>query len=228
MLLEIARRLHHLVGDPEKTNSISSRRREVRFRELVRRFPDLTAMRVLDLGGTPDFWRSVPVRPKFVTTLNLDDKYNPTEPWLEHIVADACEMTSLDLCRGGYDVVVSNSLIEHVGGYRQRQAFARVVMAAAPAYWVQTPDRYFPIEPHYVAPGFQFLPVRVRAEGIRRWPLAHERVYTTPEALAQALMIELISATELRHLFPDCTIWHERLGGISKSIVAISNSSGLR
>jgi hypothetical protein len=216
----IARRMHHKLGDPDLGSSFSSRRRAVRFREFLRRFPELPSMRVLDLGGTPSFWRAAPVRPAHVTTLNLD-KYDPDESWLQHVVADACALESLNLCAGGYDLVVSNSLIEHVGGYQRRRDFAEVVMAAAPAHWVQTPDRYFPIEPHYVAPGFQFLPLSARARLVSRWPLAHERVYTVSDAIAQVLTIELLSTTELQHLFPRSTIWHERFFGLSKSIVAM-------
>jgi hypothetical protein len=121
-------------------------------------------------------------------------------------------------------LVVSNSLIEHVGGYQRRRSFAEVVRAAAPLHWVQTPDRYFPFEPHYVGPGFQFLPLGVRAQVVRRWPLNHKCVYTTEDALDQILMIELIGATELQHLFPSSTIWHERMAGLSKSIVAIKSA----
>lgn len=223
MLDLIVNKIHHKLGDPDQPRSFSSSRRSKRFTELLRRFPNLRGMRVLDLGGTPDFWSSVPVRPTHVTTMNLDDQYDPDEPWLDHVVADACDLRSLEGCGGRYDLVVSNSLIEHVGGHARRQDFAQVVEAAAPSHWVQTPDRYFPIEPHYLGPGFQFLPPRARAEVVRRWPIAHERVYTSAEALSQVLTIELISATELQHLFPHSTIWHERLAGLSKSIVAVKS-----
>jgi len=221
MTRTLARRIHHLLGDPDQQNSFSSRRRSVRFQELLRRFPDLRSMRVLDLGGTPEFWRSAPVAPAYVTTVNLDPKYDPDETWLDHVVADACDLATLEKTPGDYDLVVSNSLIEHVGGYQRRRDFAEVVRAGAPAHWVQTPNRYFPVEPHYVAPGFQFLPVRTRARLVSRWPLAHERVYTVEDALAQVLTIDLVSTAELRHLFPGSDIWHERLGGLSKSIVAV-------
>ena len=33
----------------------------------------------------------------------------------------------------------------------------------AQLHWVQTPYRYFPVEPHFLFPGFQFLPLTVRA-----------------------------------------------------------------
>jgi hypothetical protein len=224
MWTTVIRRIHDTVGNPNVENSISSRRRAVRFKELMCWFPELGKMRVLDLGGRPDFWRSAPVHPAHVTTLNLDDEHDFPESWLEHVVADACDIASLDICAGDYDLVVSNSLIEHVGGYNRRRELAQVVRAAAPAHWVQTPDRYFPIEPHYLGPGFQFLPIKMRAAIIRRWPVAHDRVYTTADALAQALTIDLISATELQHLFPESVIWHERFVGLSKSIVAIKGS----
>lgn len=220
MLSGFVDKIHHRLADPHEPRSLSSSRRAKRFAELVRRFPDLAQMRVLDLGGTPDFWRSAPVQPAYVTTMNLDT-WTADEPWLDHVTADACDVSSLDRCAGDYDLVVSNSLIEHVGGFLKRQELAHVVEKAAPSHWVQTPDRYFPIEPHFVGPGFQFLPVRARAELVRRWPIAHERVHTSEEALAQVLTIELISSAELAHLFPGSTIWHERLAGLSKSIVAV-------
>lgn len=222
MLTDIARKVHHKLGDPDAPGSFSSSRRSLRFIELLRQFPHLQELRVLDLGGTYDFWRQAPVRPAHVTTMNLDDGVGH-DIWHHHVSADACDLDSLDLCAGRYDLVVSNSLIEHVGGYHKRREFANVVHEAAPAHWVQTPNRYFPVEPHYIAPEFQFLPVRTCAQLVRRWPLAHERVYSFTDALDQVLTIELISATELRHLFPDSIIWHERLAGLSKSIVAIKH-----
>lgn len=219
-MTSLSRRLHSRLSDPDRQGSLSSRCRTVRFRELLRSFPALDTMRVLDLGGTPDFWRSAPVRPAHVTTVNLT-AYVVDEPWLRHVVGDACVPSTVDVRSARYDLVVSNSLIEHVGGYRRRRELAAVVRSAAPAHWVQTPNRYFPVEPHYVAPGFQFLPVRTRARLVSRWPLAHERVYTEAEALAQVLTIDLVSATEMRHLFPESTIWHERILGLSKSLVAV-------
>lgn len=222
MLSKLATRVHRAVGEPAEGASLSSRRREVRFRELTRRFPRLAEMRVLDLGGTPDFWRKVPVRPAFVTTMNLDE-YRPAESWLEHVVGDACLQESLQPCSGDYDLVVSNSLIEHVGGFQRRLDLANIVMAAAPRFWVQTPDRYFPIEPHYIAPAFQFLPPRGRAAAVQYWPLGHDRVHTRQEALEVVFRIDLISASELGFLLPGADIWHERYFGLSKSIVAVKS-----
>lgn len=221
-LAAVVHKIHRKLGDPRDPSSFSSKRRAFRFKEFLRRFPDLESMRVLDLGGTPGYWHGTPVRPAHVTTVNLDD-FDPGAPWVEHVIADACDIATLKRCPGDYHLVVSNSLIEHVGGYQRRRDLAGVIRAAAPSHWVQTPDRLFPVEPHYVGPMFQFLPLRLRAQVVRRWPLNHVPVETADEALEQVLTIELISATELQFLFPESTIWHERLAGVSKSIVAVKN-----
>lgn len=62
-------------------------------------------------------------------------------------------------------------VLEHVGGHEQRSDFARWVRELGTHYWVQTPNRYFPVEPHWLFPGFQFPPDRTRAHVMRRWPL---------------------------------------------------------
>jgi hypothetical protein len=113
-------------------------------------------------------------------------------------------------------------VIEHVGGFAQREAFARAVHALAPRHWVQTPYRYFPVEPHFLFPGFQFLPLTVRAGLLRRWPLVHSRPDTRERALEIALWVELLSRTELRVLFPESKIIKERIGGVPKSLIAVS------
>ncbi len=174
-------------------------------------------MRVLDLGGLPDFWRTAEVRPAELTTVNLVEADAPEE-WITHLVEDACSPPSV--AGREFDLVVSNSLLEHVGGYAPRLKLAEVIRTATPRHWVQTPYRYFPIEPHWMFPGLQFLPVNLRAAAIRRWPLGYSRL-AGDEATDAVLATELISITEMRLLFPQSDVWQERVAGVTKSIVAI-------
>ena len=98
---------------------------------------------------------------------------------------------------------------------------ARFVREAAPRYWIQTPYRYFPVEPHWIFPGFQFLPLPARATLSRTWPLMHTRSRGWEDSVSTALQVELIGLTELKYLFPDATLHKERFGGLIKSVIAV-------
>ena len=219
MPVPIATRIRRSLSEPGNPKSMSARARNRRWAELLTRFPELPHMRVLDLGGLPGFWRAATERPASVTTVNIESA-DADETWITHCVDDACA-PGTGLRRERFDLVVSNSLLEHVGGYERRRRLADVVHAAAGAHWVQTPYRYFPIEPHWLAPGWQFLPVPARAAVLRRWPLSHGRPGTRQEALDAVLSTELVSVSELSLLFPSSEIWRERVVGLTKSLVAV-------
>ena len=102
-------------------------------------------------------------------------------------------MVSGDACRPpdrvrneSYDLVFSNSLIEHVGGFANRQLCADFIRSKADRHWVQTPYRYFPIEPHWLFPGFQFLPLNARVAITRRWKLGFMHTPDRAAALVEA------------------------------------------
>ncbi|HEX4789779.1 MAG TPA: hypothetical protein VH372_15020 [Actinospica sp.] len=204
--------------------SLGDRARSRRWDALNAAFPGLATMRVIDLGGRADTWLRAPVRPAHVHLVNLEKQPGDLPEWItaevRDIIGDAPEAAAE---RYEYDLVFSNSVIEHVGGFAQRAAFARAVHALAPRHWVQTPYRYFPVEPHFLFPGFQFLPLAVRAGLLRRWPLVHSRPDTRQRALEIALWVELLSRTELRMLFPESKIIKERMAGLPKSLIAVSN-----
>ncbi|HET6188447.1 MAG TPA: hypothetical protein VFE59_15850 [Trebonia sp.] len=179
-------------------------------------------MRVLDLGGTAVSWRVNGLRARSVTIVNLDEVGDPEEDWLEYVRGDACVGGF-----GKYDLVFSNSLMEHLGGHTRRRQFADVVRESAPSWWIQTPYRYFPIEPHWVFPGFQFMPFRTRVFISQHWSMLHmpaEKDRTSAEELVAS--VELISASEMRSYFPNSQIWFERIAGVPKSIVSLRVAKG--
>lgn len=57
-----------------------------------------------------------------------------------------------------FDIVFSNSVIEHVGTFEDQKRFAEEIRRVAKSYWVQTPNRHFPVETHLIAPFIHFLP----------------------------------------------------------------------
>jgi hypothetical protein len=181
-------------------------------------------MHVLDLGGTAEAWRRAPVRPAGITVLNLFEPGSSDEEWLRPVTGDACHARAYLDAVGAptrYDLVYSNSLLEHVGGHAPRSALAAEIDALAPHHWVQTPYRYFPVEPHWLFPGLQFLPVAARAKVAAVWPLAHSRPNGPSEAFSEVQWTELIGISEMRAYFPSSTILHEKFCGLIKSIIAV-------
>jgi hypothetical protein len=208
-----------LVGEARST-SLLSRRRAVRWQRLTNEFPDLADMRVLDLGGRPAFWLSHDVHPTSVVCLNVEPPRSTQDaPWLTVVEGDACQPP--DSIGRGFDLVFSNSVIEHVGGRVNRTRFAETVHTMADRHWVQTPYRYFPIEPHWLFPGMQFLPLPLRTLVVRHWPLGWLHSKDPLEAIDKALSVELLGVTEMRELFPSSRLWRERFVGLVKSVVAI-------
>jgi hypothetical protein len=72
-------------------------------------------------------------------------------------------------------------------------------------------------------PGFQFLPTALQADISRRWPFGSEdlRGRSYAESIGDCLAVELVSAAEMKFLFPDAELYRERVLGVTKSLVAI-------
>ncbi len=121
--------------------------------------------------------------------------------------------TQLPFADAEFDVAFSNSVIEHVPPDLQHR-FAAEISRVALRYFVQTPSRYFLIEPHYQFPLFQFLPRRVRRALNRHFTLGWQPKGQWEE-------ITLLSARDLHRLFPDAEIKRERLLGLTKSLIAV-------
>lgn len=216
----MSNRLRDLLVNTDRSVGEHMRRR--RWEAVLRTFPQWASLRVLDLGGTPRFWQRAPIRPASVTAINLQPADDG--PGVQAMVGDACEADKM-LPGEHFDLVFSNSLLEHLGGHAQRRKFADVVARMGDMYWVQTPYRYFPIEPHWLFPGLQFLPVSARASVAQRWPLGFTYGWEAAAVKEEVQSTELVSATEMRSYFPHGTLYWERVGGIPKSMVMVSHGS---
>jgi hypothetical protein len=205
--------------DVSSPDSISTRFRTRRWRLLNNEFPDLSQMSVLDLGGTLDSWRLCPTRPAHLTLLNAFDQPSGDA---EIIVGDACDPPA-SLRDRRFDLVLSNSVVEHVGGHWRRLRFAETVNALGDHHWIQTPYRYFPIEPHFLCPGLQYIPLRLASLIAVHWPVGNYagRLDSAERAEHCLQVIELIGITEMRRYFPASTIRYERTGPFIKSLIAV-------
>jgi hypothetical protein len=113
-------------------------------------------------------------------------------------------------------------VIEHVGGHERRRRFAHAALTLGEHHWIQTPNRYFPLEPHWLFPAFQFLPARLRAEAHLRWPVGNwaRRNDSLEQAMAAVLEVELLSPAEMRFYFAGSELVRERVAGLTKSLIA--------
>ena len=199
--------------------SLAERMRRRRWSILRQHIPSFEDLRVVDLGGTAHWWDNAPFIPRSITVVNLYEADHGSSI-VRCVEGDA--LMAHELLKGEeFDLVFSNSLIEHLGGHDARRRFADVVSTLADSYVIQTPYRYFPIEPHWMFPAFQFLPVAVRSWLAPLWPLGHTRGWTVDAAANEVMSTELLSAREMRAYFPDSRIVWERVAGIPKSMIAI-------
>jgi hypothetical protein len=176
---------------------------------------------VLDVGGTAMNWEYLNVRPKLVI-LNTGRERRDAEG-VEWVAGDGC---SLPFADGAFDIVFSNSVIEHVGSPERQARFAREVARVGRAYWVQTPNRWFPVEPHLLTPFLHWLPAGGRTWVARRWTVW--QFVTRPAADRREFYIEhflndirLLSPAGMRRVFPGARLIRERLLGLTKSLVAV-------
>ncbi len=176
---------------------------------------------ILDVGGTADTWTDLPVRPR-VTLLNMPRAGVSRDQGFETVGADGCCLPFRD---HAFDVVFSNSVIEHVGSSDRQQSFAAEVCRVGKAWWVQTPNRWYPIEAHLLTPGVHFLPKAWQRAALARgtvWeflerPSADRREFYYRHFLED---IRLLGAGELQELFPEAHILRERFLGLTKSLIA--------
>jgi hypothetical protein len=179
--------------------------------------------RLLDIGGAPNTWLDESqYDTKFpITLINLryPDRHMLTDARFTPVDGDA---TNLPFSDSSFDIAFSNSVIEHVTTWERQQAFASEARRVATNLWIQTPARSFPVEPHLLAPFFQYLPRRLQLRMARHFTLWGLMTKPTRALVVEMLSdIRLLTYSEMKQLFPDCLILKERALGLTKSYIAV-------
>jgi len=125
------------------------------------------------------------------------------------VIADGCH---LPFPAKSFDWVFSNAVLEHVGALEKRAQFAAEIRRVARfGYFVTTPNRWFPIEPHTLLPFYQFLP--------KSWQ--RRVICISPYYLEEYEDIHLLCARELRDLFPESKVASTGFPIVGTSLVAV-------
>jgi SAM-dependent methyltransferase len=173
---------------------------------------------ILDVGGTSEFWSDSDLGSN-VTLLNVRPPTGESPDDLSYVEGTA---TDLPFSDRSFDVVFSNSMIEHLGDRTNQRLFAREALRVGRRLWIQTPNRWFPVEPHVLTPVVHYLPLGAQRRILRNatvWGLLTRPDQATVDKLLDELC--LLSAADLRMLFPGCRLIRERLLGMTKSLIAV-------
>jgi hypothetical protein len=209
------------IADHRRPTSLAARLRAQRlgfFRSLLDRVPRPAT--ILDVGGTADFWKRSGLADDGIKVVLLNVQRDMIDdPRFESIVGDARDLGAFGSDQ--IDVVYSNSVIEHVGTFDDQRRMANEVRRVAKRYFVQTPNAWFPIEPHFLVPGFQFMPIDMRAFLLRQsrlgWvPRERDRL----RAKEVVSSVRLMAEREVIAVFPEAALYRERVLGMTKSIIA--------
>ena len=211
-------------ADNGNPNSWASRMRQARVAQFLNVLPTNSGItRILDVGGTEHFWTGIwSERCKHlrITLLNIEPATVSGVLPIEAVTGDARDLSAF--AAQEFDFCFSNSVIEHVGSLADQKKMADEIRRVCGGYFIQTPYRYFPLEPHFQVPLWAQLPLGVRTALHQRWNLGWmpaEPDYMT--ARLEVEQIRLLSIREYRLLFADAEIRYEKVGPLIKSLIAV-------
>ncbi|WP_024831333.1 methyltransferase domain-containing protein [Ruminiclostridium josui] len=210
--------------DFKSQKSISYKLRRKRMQLLERLLEgvchDSNGLKIIDIGGTQAFWDCL--APDFisrctVTLLNLKITAANRDNFIS-ILGDATNMSEFG--DKTFDLAFSNSVIEHIGDFEAQKKMAMEVQRVGKMYFLQTPNKHFPVEPHFIFPFFQYLPLCIKVFLISHFNLGpYKRITDKDKAKALGQSIRLLTKKELKKLFPSANIYEEKVLGLTKSFI---------
>ena len=172
---------------------------------------------ILDLGGKINFWenRGLTGHTDFkITLLNLErevSKYSNVKT----LKGDILDLKIFE--KNSFDIVFSNSVIEHLSNLENQKKMAFEVLRIGKKHIIQTPNKKFFIEPHYLLPFFQFIPKKLQFTILTKTKLSRLKTWDKKFANQYLDEIRLMTKKELNEIFPNSSIYFENFLGMTKS-----------
>ncbi len=145
-------------------NSISFKLRKKRFEFFLEYCSKLKKpLNIVDLGGSDYYWKhlfDINNDDYKITIINTEPQETSNFKNISFIKKDVRDLSFIK--DKEYDLVYSNSLIEHLSTLEEQKTLAKEIARIGKHFFIQTPNYYFPIEPHFLFPFFQFLPGRLK------------------------------------------------------------------
>lgn len=216
--------LSKLFASSDQPNSLGARFRLKRLKDFEKlffnNFSENQPIRILDVGGTDYFWKesSILNLPQVeITLLNLHLEES-SHPAVKAVTGDATNMSQFG--DGSFDLVFSNSVIEHLYDFVNQERMAKEIQRVGKKYFIQTPNKFFPVEAHYALPFAQYMPkswvyfllTKTNLSRLQKWDQKDARQYLDE--------IRLLSDQEMKKLFPKAKLYREKVLGLVKSFAA--------
>ncbi len=204
----------------DKKESLGNKMREKRFAHFLDCIKNLPRpITILDIGGTLSYWENLKLENNEnfqITLLNLES-FDTDYKNISSVKGDA---TNLEEFKDeSFDIVYSNSVIEHLYTWKNQILMAEECKRVGKHFYIQTPNKYFFVEPHYVLPYFQYLPNHIKYWILTKTKLSRNQKWDPEYAKQYISEIRLLSSKEMGTLFSN-KLYKEKFLGMSKSIIA--------
>lgn len=187
-------------------------------------------MKVLDIGAeiNPDGDRGLQLIDSYpwknnLCAVNLSSEHismiKQYYPEIEATVGDACKLPWPDK---HFDVIYSNAVIEHVGDFEKQKKMASEIMRVGKRWFVTTPNRWYPFEFHLRLPFVTWLPGNSYLKVGKLVSYNHVKKRYSFGINQNGL--RLLSAKEMRRLFPTSKIIKQRVTFMAETLIAIGGN----
>ena len=202
----------------ENKNSLGNKFREKRFSFFLKKINKIQKpVTILDVGGKINFWenRGIAGNTNFEITLINIEKETSKYSNIHYEIGNATNLSQFN--DKSYDVVHSNSVIEHLYNFNNQSKMASEIIRVGQKHIVQTPNKKFFMEPHYLLPFFQFLPKKLQYKILTKTKLSRLKKWDKKFAKQYIEEIKLLDLKEMKILFADSKIYYEKFMGMNKS-----------
>ena len=202
----------------ENKNSLGNKFRKKRFSFFLKKFDSLNKpITLLDIGGKINFWenRGLAGNNDYIITIINIEKEKSNYSNINCLIGDATNLNQFN--NKSFDIVHSNSVIEHLYNFENQKKMASEIMRVGKKHIVQTPNKYFFLEPHYLLPFFDIIPKKLKYFILTKTKLSRLKKWDKKFASQYIEEIRLLSLKEMKELFPNSKIYFEKFLGMNKS-----------
>jgi len=202
----------------ENKNSLGNKFRKKRFSFFLKKFDSLNKpITLLDIGGKINFWenRGLAGNNDYIITIINIEKEKSNYSNINCLIGDATNLNQFN--NKSFDIVHSNSVIEHLYNFENQKKMASEIMRVGQKYIVQSPNKYFFLEPHYLLPFFNIVPEKIKYLILTKTKLSRLKKWDKNFAKQYIKEIRLLSEKEMKTLFPKSKIYFEKFLGMNKS-----------